>query len=133
MKKIISLIILLFIINIEAKSQSTDSTNKINRLDTINAYQVYQLNDNDKLVDDFYYDDDYGYKERNHRQNRFAKTLLYTGVLVGGIALAEVANKHDYFINNTMIYGVGGVLTILSTGLVISSMNGINKQIYFER
>jgi hypothetical protein len=133
MKNIISVIILLFIISIEAKSQSADSTNKINRLDTINAYQVYQLNDNDKLVDNFYYDDYYRYEERNRRQNRFAKTLMYTGVLVGGIALAEVANKHDYFINNTMIYGVGGVLTILSTGLVISSINGINKQMYFER
>lgn len=133
MKKVIFLIILLFIINIEAKSQSTNSSNQINRLDTINAFQVYQLNNNDKLVDNFQYNDDYLNNKRNHRQNRFAKTLLYSGVLIGGIALADVASKHDYYINNTMVYGVGGVLTILSTGLVISSLNGINKEIYYDR
>lgn len=133
MKKVISLIILLFIINIEAKSQSISPSNQINRLDTINAFQVYQLNNNDKLVDNFQYDDDYITNKRNHRQNRFAKTLLYSGVLIGGIALANVASKNDYYINNTMVYGVGGVLTILSTGLVISSLNGINKQIYYDR
>ena len=133
MKKIISLIILLFIINIEAKSQSTDSTNKINRLDTINAYQVYQLNDNDKLVDNFFYDDYYRYEERNRRPNRFAKTMMYAGILVGGLVLGEQASRHDYYMNNTMIYGLGGVMTILATGLVISSVNGINKQLYFER
>ena len=124
---------MLFIINIEAKSQSTNSSNQINRLDTINAFQVYQLNNNDKLVDNFQYNDDYLNNKRNHRQNRFAKTLLYSGVLIGGIALADVASKHDYYINNTMVYGVGGVLTILSTGLVISSLNGINKEIYYDR
>jgi hypothetical protein len=117
MKKIISLIILLFILNNEAKSQ--------------NAYSMYQLNRNDTLVDNFYFEDDKRYCEHNHRKNRFAKTMMYTGILVGGLVLGEQASRHDYYMNNTMIYGLGGVMTILATGLVISSVNGINKQLYF--
>jgi hypothetical protein len=117
MKNIISVIILLFILNNEAKSQ--------------NAYSMYQLNRNDTLVDNFYFEDDKRYCEHNHRKNRFAKTMMYTGILAGGLILGEQASRHDYYINNTMIYGLGGVMTILATGIVLGSVNCLNHEINF--
>ena len=32
--------------------------------------------------------------------------------------------------NNTTIYGIVGVMTILATGLVLTSVNGINKNLF---
>lgn len=123
MKQIIPIFFLLFILNNQAKSQNVIT----NRKDTLDAYSLYKLNDNDYQVT---YDNRglYELNEHRERKNRFGKTLMYTGVLVGGLMLADEASRHDYFINNTMVYGVGGILTILSTGLVISSLNEIYKQ-----
>jgi len=37
---------------------------------------------------------------------------------------------YEYYMNNTTIYGIGGVMTILATGLVLTSVNGINKNLF---
>lgn len=63
---------------------------------------------------------------------RMGKILVYTSVLAGGLVVANYATQQDYFVGNTMIYGTGGILTILATGIIISSVNGINKQLYFS-
>lgn len=70
-----------------------------------------------------------GYKEKKPK-SRLGKILIYSGVLAGGLMLADQATKQDYFVGNSTIYGLGGVMTLLSTGLVISSVNGINKNLF---
>lgn len=94
---------------------------------------TYNLSKNDSNTLKLYNEE---YKSMNiptrKKPNRFAKTMMYSGIIVGGLLLGEQASRHDYYMNNTMIYGVGGVMTILATGLVISGVTGVNKQLYFS-
>lgn len=117
MKKIICIVVILLIQSITGFAQDFMST--------------YNLSKNE-LSGDQLFQDDYQkrYKVKQHRNHRFLKVMAYTGLLAGGLVLADQASNQDYFINNTMIYGAGGILTILATGLVISSVNGINKELY---
>ena len=104
MKKILLMIIVsLFALNFEAKSQVAASLYNVNR-------------------DDF---------NQHNKKERFLKGVIVTGILIGGLVLANEARHHDYYVNNTMIYGVGGIMVILATGLVISSVNYLNRQIDF--
>lgn len=112
--------VFLLILNVSAtKSQDYMST--------------YNLSKNSISADELFPDDR---KQKNHTYrkgiNKTGKILIYTGVLVGGLAMADYASQQDYFVGNSMIYGAGGILTIIATGIVISSVNGINKQLYFS-
>lgn len=119
MKKIIISIILTVISVSLSKSQDFMSTYNLSRND-MNSLQLYE--------DEY---KSYRYKEKKPR-GRFAKVAMYTGLLAGGLVIGQQAAKQDYYMNNTTIYGVGGIMTILATGIVISSVNGINKELYFS-
>lgn len=104
------------LIGTESKAQELMSTYNLSKND-LNSLQLYE--------------DEYKsgrYKEK--KNNRFAKTMMYTGLLVGGLVIGQQAVKHEYYMNNTTIYGIGGVMTILATGLVLTSVNGINKNLF---
>jgi len=119
MKKII--LIILVILNSSSLTKGQD------------FMSTYNLSKNDSNTLKLYNEE---YKSMNiptrKKPNRFAKTMMYSGIIVGGLLLGEQASRHDYYMNNTMIYGVGGVMTILATGLVISGVTGVNKQLYFS-
>lgn len=117
MSKIIITSVFLILCSAEVKSQDFMS--------------VYNLSKNENrsnrnYSENFEYDG-FGQKKK---PNRFGKILIYTGILAGGLMLADQATKQDYFIGNSTIYGVGGIMTLLSTGLIISSVNGINKNLF---
>lgn len=116
MKKVLLIILMTVLIVTESKSQELMSTYNLTKND-LNSLQLYE--------------DEYKsgrFKEK--KNNRFAKTMMYTGLLVGGLVIGQQAVKHEYYMNNTTIYGIGGVMTILATGLVLTSVNGINKNLF---
>lgn len=116
MKKILFILLIIVIARSETKAQELMSTYNLSKND-LNSLQLYE--------------DEYKsgrYKEK--KNNRFAKTMMYTGLLVGGLVIGQQAVKHEYYMNNTTIYGIGGVMTILATGLVLTSVNGINKNLF---
>jgi hypothetical protein len=118
MKKIILMILVCIVSNTKVEAQELMSTYNLSKND-LNSMQLYE--------------DEYKsqrFKEPNNRKNRFAKTMMYTGLLVGGLVIGQQAVKHEYYMNNTTIYGIGGVMTILATGLVLTSVNGINKNLF---
>jgi len=118
MKKIILIILICIVSNTKIKAQELMSTYNLSKND-LNSMQLYE--------------DEYKsqkFKESNNRKNRFAKTMMYTGLLVGGLVIGQQAVKHEYYMNNTTIYGIVGVMTILATGLVLTSVNGINKNLF---
>lgn len=84
------------------------------------AASMYNINRNDAGKYDF---------EQQRRHNRPGKILLATGLLVGGLAIGTMAATQEYYIPNTMIYGAGGIMTLLATGLVLGSVNCLNKEI----
>lgn len=118
MKKIISIIIICICINNNSNAQALMSTYNLSKNDE-NSLRMYE---------EEYMHQNYPNKEK--KKNRFVKTMMYSGILVGGLLLGEQASHHDYYMSNTMIYGVGGVMTILATGLVLTSVNGINKNLF---
>lgn len=81
---------------------------------------MYNVNRNDAGKYDF---DDHP----NH--NRAGKIMLATGILVAGLAIGTMASQQDYYISNTTIYGTGGILTLVATGLIIGSVNCLNREI----
>ena len=116
MKKILFILLIIVVARSETKAQDLMSTYNLSKND-LNSLQLYE--------------DEYKsgrYKEK--KNNRFAKTMMYTGLLVGGLVIGQQAVKHEYYMNNTTIYGIGGVMTILATGLVLTSVNGINKNLF---
>lgn len=116
MKKVLLIILMTVLIGTESKAQELMSTYNLSKND-LNSLQLYE--------------DEYKsgrFKEK--KNNRFAKTMMYTGLLVGGLVIGQQAVKHEYYMNNTTIYGIGGVMTILATGLVLTSVNGINKNLF---
>ena len=119
MKKFIILAILYFICNTETNAQDFMSTYNLSRNDQ-NSLRLYEEEYRP-----------YDYREPRKR-GRFMRTMMYTGLLVGGLVIGQQAAKQEYYMNNTTIYGIGGIMTILATGLVISSVNGINKELYFS-
>ncbi len=118
MKKIIFMILVCIVSNTKIKAQELMSTYNLSK----NELSSMELYENEYKSQRF--------KEPSNRKNRFAKTMMYTGLLVGGLALGQQAIKHEYYMNNTTIYGIGGVMTILATGLVLTSVNGINKNLF---
>jgi hypothetical protein len=84
------------------------------------AASIYNINRNDAGKYDF---------DDHRKHNRPGKIILATGLLVGGLAIGAVASQQDYYVSNTTIYGVGGIMTLLATGLVIGSVNCLNKEI----
>lgn len=84
------------------------------------AASMYNVNRNDRGRYDF---------DDQPRHNRAGRIVLATGLLVGGLAIGAMAAQQDYYISNTTVYGVGGVMTILATGLVLTSVNFLNKEI----
>lgn len=116
MKNILFILLIIVITRSETRAQDLMSTYNLSKND-LNSLQLYE--------------DEYKsgrYKEK--KNNRFAKTMMYTGLLVGGLVIGQQAVKHEYYMNNTTIYGIGGVMTILATGLVLTSVNGINKNLF---
>jgi hypothetical protein len=91
---------------------------------------TYNLSKNDLNTLQLYEDEYKSGRYKEKKNNRFAKTMMYTGLLVGGLVIGQQAVKHEYYMNNTTIYGIGGVMTILATGLVLTSVNGINKNLF---
>lgn len=102
-----------------SKSQDFMSTYNLSK-NELNSLQLYE--------DEY---KPYGYKEKKPR-SRFVKVMMYSGLVAGGLVLGQQAAKQDYYMDNTTIYGIGGIMTILATGLVISGVNGVNKEIYFS-
>lgn len=84
------------------------------------AASMYNINRNDAGKYDF---------EEKRRHNRPGKILLATGLLVGGLAIGTMAATQEYYIPNTMVYGAGGIMTLVATGLVLTSVNFLNKEI----
>jgi len=84
------------------------------------AASMYNVNRNDAGTYDF---------DDHPKHNRAGRIILATGVLVGGLAIGAMASQQDYYISNTTIYGAGGIMTLLATGLVLGSVNCLNKEI----
>ena len=84
------------------------------------AASMYNVNRNDAGRYDF---------DDHPKHNRAGRIILATGVLVGGLAIGAMASQQDYYISNTTIYGAGGIMTLLATGLVLGSVNCLNKEI----
>ena len=118
MKKIIiSIFLTISSVNL-SKSQDYMSTYNLSR-NELNSLQLYE--------------DEYkpnGYREKKPR-SRFVKVIMYSGLVAGGLVIGQQAAKQDYYMDNTTIYGIGGIMTILATSLVISGVNGVNKELYF--
>lgn len=86
------------------------------------AASIYNINRNDAGGYDF---------DEQQRHNRPGRILFATGLLVGGLAIGAIASQQDYFIGNTTIYGTGGIMTIVATGLVLGGANCLNREIKF--
>lgn len=84
------------------------------------AASMYNINRNDAGRYDF---------DDHPKHNRAGKIILATGVLVSGLAIGAMASHQDYYISNTTIYGAGGIMTLLATGLILGSVNCLNKEI----
>jgi hypothetical protein len=84
------------------------------------AASMYNVNRNDAGTYDF---------DDHPKHNRAGRIILGTGLLVGGLAIGALASNQDYYIPNTTIYGAGGIMTLLATGLVLGSVNCLNKEI----
>lgn len=84
------------------------------------AASMYNINRNDAGRYDF---------DDHPKHNRAGKIIVATGLLVGGLAIGAMASHQDYYISNTTIYGAGGIMTLLATGLVLGSVNCLNKEI----
>lgn len=84
------------------------------------AASMYNINRNDAGKYDF---------DDHPKHNRAGKIILASGMLIGGLALGALATQQDYYISNTTVLGAGGIMTILATGLVLGSVNCLNKEI----
>lgn len=122
MKKGFVIIILCMIFNNISKGQEMMSTYNLSK-NELNSLELYENEYRSHRYDDY---------EHRQKKGRFMRVVAYSGLLIGGLVIAEQAANQDYYMNNSTIYGLGGVMTILATGLVISSVNGINKELYFS-
>ncbi len=112
MKTLLILCMFIFSFTIDVKGQVPETLVNVNR--------NYNTTDYHPKYD----------QKRDKKKGRATRIVLASGILIGGLIIANEAHNHDYYVRNTTIYGVGGVMTILATGLVLSSVNLLNKEIH---